>query len=231
MRRRQPRRQHQAVVVAVRHDQRADQPRRHAPGRRPGVRLLAASRSRNLISWALAKFWPRKCDVPACSALRSCIIASMRVGVDRAGKPLARRLLAPDDRHRHVLSANVGVHVEHLARLFAGLGLGGVGRVPFLPEKLGRPQKHPRPQLPADDVGPLVDENRQVAIRLHPVGVHGADDRLAGGPHDQRLFQLAGAGTQAALAARLPADGASPPRIPWRSPRRARPPSPGSSAE
>ena len=31
----------------------------------------------NLISWALAKFCPRKCDVPACSALRSCIIASI----------------------------------------------------------------------------------------------------------------------------------------------------------
>jgi len=25
---------------------------------------------------AFAKFWPRLCDVPACSALRSCIIAS-----------------------------------------------------------------------------------------------------------------------------------------------------------
>ena len=36
VRRRQLRRQHQAVVVAVRHDQPADEPRRDAPGRRPG---------------------------------------------------------------------------------------------------------------------------------------------------------------------------------------------------
>ena len=31
----------------------------------------------NLISWAWAKFCPRKCDVPAWSALPSCIIASI----------------------------------------------------------------------------------------------------------------------------------------------------------
>ena len=31
----------------------------------------------NFTSNALAKFCPRKCDVPACSALPSCIIASM----------------------------------------------------------------------------------------------------------------------------------------------------------
>ena len=39
--RRQPRRQHEAVVVGVRHDQAADQARRDAPARGPGVLLLA----------------------------------------------------------------------------------------------------------------------------------------------------------------------------------------------
>jgi hypothetical protein len=34
--------------------------------------------SRNWMPEAFAKFWPRKCEVPACSALRSCIIASMQ---------------------------------------------------------------------------------------------------------------------------------------------------------
>ena len=35
------------------------------------------SAERYLISCALEKFWPRKCEVPDCSALRSCIMASM----------------------------------------------------------------------------------------------------------------------------------------------------------
>ncbi len=35
------------------------------------------SRAWNLMSKALAKFWPRLCEVPACRALPSCISASM----------------------------------------------------------------------------------------------------------------------------------------------------------
>ena len=44
VRRRDPRRQDQAVVVGVRHDQRADQARAHAPARRPAKFLLAVAR-------------------------------------------------------------------------------------------------------------------------------------------------------------------------------------------
>ena len=88
-------------------------------------------------------------------------------------------------------------------RLFHGFVRGGVGGVPFLPEELGRAQEQPRAHLPADDVGPLVDQDRQVAIRLHPLGVHRADDRLAGRPDDQRLFELARPGRSLPSGARL----------------------------
>ena len=54
----------------------------------------------------------------------------------------------------------------------------------------GRPQKHPRPQFPPHDVSPLVDKNRQVAVRLEPACKGRPDDRLAGRPHDERFFQL-----------------------------------------
>ena len=37
----------------------------------------APASSWNLMFWASAKWVPRKCEVPACSALPSCIIASM----------------------------------------------------------------------------------------------------------------------------------------------------------
>jgi hypothetical protein len=46
--------------------------------------------------------------------------------------------------------------------------------------------------LPADDVGPLVDEDREVAVRLHPLRVGLADDGLGGRADDERLFELAG---------------------------------------
>ena len=60
----------------------------------------------------------------------------------------------------------------------------------FLPEEFGRPQEEPRAHLPADHVGPLVDQDRQIAVRLDPFAVHVADDRLGRGTNNQRLVQL-----------------------------------------
>ena len=44
-------------------------------------------------------------------------------------------------------------------------------RVTFLPEKLRRSQERPGPHFPANDIGPLVDEYRQVAVGLYPIAV------------------------------------------------------------
>ena len=63
-------------------------------------------------------------------------------------------------------------------------------RVPLLPEKLGRSQEDPRPHLPADDIGPLVDQHRQIPPRLNPLGIHRADDRLTRRPHHERLLKF-----------------------------------------
>ena len=81
---------------------------------------------------------------------------------------------------------------------------GGMRRVPFLPKEFGRAQEQPRAHFPAHDVGPLIDENRQIAIRLHPFGVHGADDGFAGRAHHQRFFERAGR-NQSAFGADLKA--------------------------
>ena len=78
-------------------------------------------------------------------------------------------------------------------------------RVTLLPEELGGAQEEPRPHLPADDVRPLVDEQRQVAIALDPLRERRADDRLRGRPDDQRLLELSGRiGDQRAVGRMLP---------------------------
>ena len=124
------------------------------------------------------------------------------VGVDRAGEPFAGRLFTFDHRHRHVILGERGVNIQHAERFFDGLLLGGMGRMAFLPEKFGRAQKQPGAQFPADDIGPLVDQDRQIAIRLHPLGIHRADDRFAGGPNHERFFKLTG-GHQPAAGGRF----------------------------
>ena len=62
--------------------------------------------------------------------------------------------------------------------------------VPFLPEKLRRPQEHPRPQLPAHDIRPLVQQEGEVAIGRDPLRHHLADDRLRRRPDDERFWPL-----------------------------------------
>ena len=84
----------------------------------------------------------------------------------------------------------VGIHVEHPVGFLQRLGFGGVGGVAFLPEELGGAQEQPGAQFPADDVGPLVDENRQVAVTLNPVLVLRPDDGFAGGADDERFLQF-----------------------------------------
>ena len=62
--------------------------------------------------------------------------------------------------------------------------------VPFLPEEFGGPQKEPRAHLPPHDIRPLIDQYRQIAVGLHPLGISCTNDRLAGGPNDQRLVEF-----------------------------------------
>ena len=186
---RQRRRQHQAAVVAVRHDDAADEPRRDAPRRAPHVlhRLVArlerdVERLREVLS-----------EVVRRAGLQRAAVAHQRldrVGADGAGELLALALLALDDRHREHRLAERRVEVEDHQRLGFGLFRRLVRRVPFLPEELGRAQERPRDLLPAHDVGPLVDQDRQIAPRLHPLRVHRADDGLGRRPDDELLFEL-----------------------------------------
>src|SRR6185437_1362364 len=60
----------------------------------------------------------------------------------------------------------------------------------FLPKKLGGAEEQARAHLPAHDVGPLVYEQRQVAIALDPALKRVANDRLGRRANDQRLFEL-----------------------------------------
>ena len=82
----------------------------------------------NFTSNALAKFWPRKWLVPACSALRSCIIASMHSVYTAPGNFWPVALGPGQHRHRHPLLGEAAVDLEHALGLFLGLVLRWRGR-------------------------------------------------------------------------------------------------------
>jgi hypothetical protein len=90
---------------------------------------------------------------------------------------------------KHVLqhrAVDVGVDAT---RVRGGVRAGGVRGMAFLPQELARAQEQARAQLPAHDVGPLVQTKRQIAMALHPTCHVLAEHRLAGGSNDRRLLE------------------------------------------
>ncbi len=147
------------------------------------------------MSKALAKFWPSSWLVPICSALPSPIMASHVRVLMAPGEPLAGGLAADDDRHGQHVGHEGGVDLAvHPLGVGPGVLEGGVRRVALLPEELGGAQPDAGPQLPAHHVGPLVEQQGQIAVALHPLGHVLADDGLAGGAHHDRLVELLAAG-------------------------------------
>ena len=125
-------------------------------------------------------------------ALRSCTMASTVRVMSAPGKRSVSVFSPGIDRDGEVVAEELGVepvdHAGFLDRLLLGL----VGGVAFLPEELGGAQEQARAHLPAHHVGPLVDQQRQVAVALDPAGEGRADDRLGGRADDVGLGQFAG---------------------------------------
>ena len=114
----------------------------------------------------------------------------MAIAADGAGEFFGVRLHALDHRHGHDVLGDVGVDIQHAEHFFERLFVRGVRGVALLPEKLGGAQEHARAQLPADDVGPLVHQHRQVAIALDPLREEVADDGFRRRADDVRLFEF-----------------------------------------
>ncbi len=199
------RREDHPVVVGVRHDERANEPGAHAPACRPGE-LLAPLARLEADAARLGKVLPEEVRG---SRLDRLAVLHHRLDAKRpdgSRKPLALALLPAVDGDGEVLAGEGCIHAEHFLGFLDRLLFRLVRGVPLLPEKLGGAQEKAGAHLPADDVGPLVDEDRQVAVRLDPLGVGRPDDRLRGGADDERLGELRGGrGAHPAICADLQA--------------------------
>ena len=97
------------------------------------------------------------------------------------------RLAAADDGDGEPVLGTLRGSLEAGRDLVGRFLLRGMEGVRLLPQELGRAQEEARAQLPADDVVPQVEEQRQVAIGLDPVLDLLGDDRLARRPDGQPL--------------------------------------------
>src|ERR1700686_433965 len=182
-------RQDETLVVAMDHDDGADDARRKPPGGCPAMLELAA-----LIEVANFK---RLCKVLA-KKMRRAELQGLPVphhGFQGIGGVSASELLriglpAGDYRDGGVVDGEIGVDVEHLARFGFGLLAGGVRGVAFLPEKFERAEEEFGAQLPADDAVPLIHQDGEVAVGLNPLGPHVADDGFGGWAYDEWFGEL-----------------------------------------
>ena len=206
------RRQLQAVVVAVGQDHAADQPRGDAPRGLPDV----LARALLVLVGDVEDLREVLAEVVRGAGLQRVAVLHQRLDRVRhlgAGELLRIALRPRVDRHGQLGLDEVPVDLEHPQHLGLALLGGGVRGVALLPEELRGAQEGPGDHLPAHHVRPLVDEHRQVPVRLDPLRVHRADDRLARGADREPLLELL-----------VPAVG-DPGDLRERSPRRARPPS------
>ena len=59
--------------------------------------------------------------------------------------------------------------MEHFYHLLFGFLARGMGSMALLPQEFSRTEEHPRAHFPTHDIGPLVDKQRKIAIRVDPV--------------------------------------------------------------
>ena len=185
--------QHQALVVGVAHDQAANQPRAHSPTGLPDVIQLPFL----TLELHIERLAEVLAQVVTGAGLQGKAILHHglnAVGLQRSGELLRLRFQALDHRHGHHILGDFGVHVQHAEDFPRGFLVIGVRGVTLLPKKFSGAQEHAGAQFPADDVGPLVHQHRQVAPAFDPLGEKVADDRLRCGTNDVRLFQLFAAG-------------------------------------
>ena len=182
-------RQHQAVVVAVGHDDGADQAGGHPPGGLEGVGQLVVP------AGVLDVKSPGKPVPEEVGGARLEGLSVVHHGLDGVGglgpgKLLLVGLAALQHRDGQVLLAQAGIGVQLLAGFGLGLLPGFVHGVAFLPIEFQRAEEGPGGLLPPADRAPLVVQLGQVPVGLDDVGIVLTEEGLGGGADTEPLAQF-----------------------------------------
>jgi hypothetical protein len=117
--------------------------------------------------------------------------ALARHGVLRPGEALPGGLAADDHRQGEDVAHEILVDVvQDAAGVLPCVGFRCVRGMAFLPQKLRGAQENSRSQLPSDDIGPLIEKQREVAVAVDPFGHVFTDDCLACRTDGKRLSQF-----------------------------------------
>ncbi len=72
-------------------------------------------------------------------------------------------------RYRHKVYTEIIVDIKHFSCLIVSLLCTRMSSMSFLPEKLCASEKESCSHFSSDDISPLIDQQRQITIRMDPV--------------------------------------------------------------
>src|ERR1700687_1348457 len=186
---RDPGRHDQTRVVPMRHDERADHARAHAPrGRVAQLALVVLVRKRDVVGAGEVLT-----EIVRGAHLQREAISHQpfkRQSVDRPGESLGTRLLAREHRDGAPVFRDRTVVAEYELDLVHRLLCEGMERMSLLPPELAGAQEQPGTHLPADDAVPLIRELGQVAMALDVAADEVPDDAFGSGANREWLFEL-----------------------------------------
>ena len=187
--RRNARGQDKTAVIAVGHNDAADDTGGETPGGLHRVLLhivLVGKGDAELLCKTVAEEVTR-------TGLESLLVmhhALDGVGVDCTGELFLIGLVAADNRHSQIILAEVGIDLELMQSLLTSFCLGGVESMPLLPEKLTAAQERTGRFLPAEHGAPLVIKHGQITPRMNNVAPMIAEQRLRRRTDAQTLRKL-----------------------------------------
>ena len=99
-----------------------------------------------------------------------------------SSEPLILRLSTSDHRHSQELFISRCVDFKNLMNELICFLLTSMSSMTFLPKELSCPnERSGMLELPSDDIGPLIQEHRQVSMRVDPLSKGWVHDSLTGG--------------------------------------------------
>ena len=182
-------RQNQAVVVAVGHDDTADQTGGNAPGGFVGIGALVV-----LVGEFNAECLGKAVAEIVGGAGLQCLTVMHHaldgIGRFRAIELLLVGLLTPGDRHCQHILAEVRIDIEHGLGECLGLLGSGMDGVTLLPQEFPVAQEGAGGFLPAQHAAPLVVLHGQISVRLQHICKVFTEERFGSGTNCHLLFQL-----------------------------------------
>ena len=98
-----------------------------------------------------------------------------------------------NDRHSQKLLINLSIEIQNVVGLLLSLFESCMGSVALLPEELSRSDEWGGVfELPSDNIGPLIQLQRQVSVTGDPFGVGGIHDGLTSWSNGDRLIEVSG---------------------------------------